>query len=223
MQHLEFRGDDCVEAPQSSGLYAWYYRPISPTQEKLKDTLSKLLTTKPTIKTTVIQRYGVRYVSEATSNVVLGADQFNIADSISDAFEFAPQYLLSLFQSDQFVYFYRPIYIGIAKNLRDRIYLQHYTSLIDYWDEESGISKYLKSNSFVDIDKAMNHLDLPHSFALEARVLGIFPQDLVVCAFPTDLLPDNIGSDSDTESESKSRRSLERLLQLLSDPVCGRR
>lgn len=223
MSHIELRGDNVVEAPQRAGLYAWYYRPVSPTKKNLIETLGRMLTTKPIIKTTVTQRYGIRFVSETPGNVVLGNDEYDISKSINEAFELAPQYLISLFESNQFVYFYRPIYIGIAKNLRERIYSQHYSSLIDYWDEENGVSKYLKSNGNASINNVMGHLDLPHSFALEARVLGISPRDLVVCAFPTDLLPENIGSDVEIENEPKSRRALERLLQLLTDPVCGRR
>jgi hypothetical protein len=223
MHPIELRGDSVVEAPQRPGLYAWYYRPINPTKKNLMETLGRLLTTRPVVKTTVTQRYGVRYISETTASVVLGADEFNITNSISDAFEQASPYLLSLFQSNQFVYFYRPIYIGIAKNLRERIYSQHYTSLLDYWDDENGVSKFLESNQAASVDHVMKQLDLPHTFALEARFLGISPRDLVVCAFPTDLLPESIGPDSESENDSKSRRSLERLLQLISDPVCGRR
>jgi hypothetical protein len=223
MHPIELRGDNVVEAPQRPGLYAWYYRPINPTKKNLMETLGRLLTTRPMVKTTVSQRYGIRYISETPASVVLGSDGINISNSISDAFEQASPYLMSLFQSNQFVYFYRPIYIGIAKNLRERIYSQHYTSLLDYWDEENSVSKFLKSNQSASVDDVMKQLDLPHTFALEARILGISPRDLLVCVFPTDLLPENIGPDSENDNDSKSRRSLERLLQLISDPVCGRR
>jgi hypothetical protein len=223
MPHIEFRGDGVIDAPQRPGLYAWYYRPINPTQKNLTETLVRLLTTRPVIRTTVTQRYGLRFVSESSGKVIIGSEESNISNSINDAFEHAPEYLISLFKSTHFVYFYRPIYIGIAKNLRERIYSQHYSSLIEFWDDESSVSKFLKTYGSATIEHVMTSLELPHTFALEARVLGISPRDLVVCAFPTDLLPENIGLDLENADDSKSRRSLERLLQLLADPVCGRR
>jgi hypothetical protein len=155
--------------------------------------------------------------------MVLGADERSVSASISEAYDQAPHYFESLLNSDQFVYFCRPIYIGIAKNLRDRIYSQHYVSLIDYWDEDHRVGRFLKSHENATVQTVMEMLDLQHSFALEARVMGISPRDLLVSIFPTAQLPDSIGPDLETGSESSTRRALERLLQLLADPVCGRR
>jgi hypothetical protein len=186
-------------------------------------TWTRLLSSQPAITTQVTQRYGVRYISEGLGTVVLGADERSVSASIGEAFDRAPEYFASLLDSDQFVYFCRPIYIGIAKSLHERIYAQHYVSLIDFWDERSRVSRFLRSHENATVQLVMEKLDLPHSFALEARVMGISPRDLLVSVFPTEHLPDSIGPDAETSTGSSTRRSLERLLQLLADPVCGRR
>lgn len=223
MARIELRGDRVIDAPDGPGLYAWYYRPINPTKESVVVTLVKLLSTQPAITTKITQRYGVQYIGETLGNIVLGAEERSVVGAITEAFEEAPLYLESLFASEQFVYFCRPIYIGIAKGLRNRIYSQHYVSLIDYWGEDHRVGKFLKSNEGSSVQHVMEKLDLPHSFALEARVHGISPRDLFVSIFPTDKLPDSIGPDNESGNDSTARRALERLFQLLADPVCGRR
>lgn len=219
----ELRGDRVIDAPETPGLYAWYYRPVRPEPKELISTWKRLLSNQPTISTRVTQRYGVRYVNEGVGNIVIGADEVDIADTIKEALNRAPAYFEGLLASDQFLHFCRPIYIGIAKSLRERIYSQHYLSLIDYWDEERRVGRFLKSHPEATVQFVMDRLELPHSFALEARVMGISPRDLSVSLFPTPRMPDSIGADSDSGSDSATRRALERLLQLLTEPVCGRR
>jgi hypothetical protein len=223
MSPIELRGDRVIDAPEVPGLYAWYYRPVRPEQAELVSTWKRLLSNQPTISTRVTQRYGVRYVNEGVGSIVIGSDEVDIAEAIKEALERAPAYFESLLASHQFIHFCRPIYIGIAKNLRERIYSQHYLSLIDYWDEERRVGRFLKSHPEATVSFAMERLELPHSFALEARVMGISPRDLSVSLFPTPKVPDSIGADSENGSESATRRALERLLQLLTEPVCGRR
>lgn len=223
MSRIELRGDRVIDAPNVAGLYAWYYRPIRPTKDSLIATWERLLSMQPVISTLVTQRYGVRYVNEGLGSVVLGSEERGVREVIKEALESAPQYFESLVESDQFLYFCRPIYIGIAKSLRDRIYSQHYLSLIEYWDEGQRVTRFLKSHPDATVQLVMERLDIPHSFALEARVMGISPRDLSVSIFPTPQIPAAIGSDADANSESHTRRALERLLQLLTEPVCGRR
>lgn len=223
MSRIELRGDRVIDTPESPGLYAWYYRPIRPSKDDVIETWTQLLSAQPTITTQVTQRYGIRYISEGAGNVVLGSNERSVSASIHEAFDCAPNYFLSLLESEQFVYFCRPIYIGIAKNLRERIYSQHYASLIDYWNEEHRVGRFLKLNKNATVQLVMDKLDLPHSFALEARVMGIMPRDLFVSIFTTNQLPDSIGPDTETCTNSSTRRALERILQLLADPVCGRR
>lgn len=223
MRKHELRADEVVDAPDSPGLYAWYYRPIAPSRANLVRTLARLLSSTPSISTKVTQRYGLRYVSEGTTSVLLGSEERSISESIADAMDTAPHYFEDLLQSDQFQSFCRPIYIGIAKSLRDRVYAQHYVSLIEYWDDGHRVTKFLNAHPEADIQILMEQLDLTHSFALEARVLGIAPRDLAVSLYQTPNLPSTIGPDSDGKNDSSTRRALERMLQLLTDPVCGRR
>ena len=223
ISRIELRGDRVIDTPDTAGLYAWYYRPIRPTRDGLMATWERLLSNHPTISTRVTQRYGIRYINEGVGSIVIGADERKVSEAIREALDQAPHYFESLLESDQFLQFCRPIYIGIAKSLRERIYNQHYLSLIDYWDEEQRIGRFLKSHPESTVQFVMERLDIPHSFALEARVMGILPRDLSASVFPTPEIPPTIGSDSDLSSESSTRRALERLLQLLTEPVCGRR
>jgi len=164
----------------------------------------------------------VKLVGSSAGEVVFGSDEGSVQSAMTDAFTNAEPFLEHFFASHYFAHFCRPIYIGIAKNLYDRVYCQHYVSLTDYWQDESGVSRYLSANGDATVQQVMDTLDLSHSFALEARVRGIAPSELSVSILETDQIPDSIGSDA-TNNESTTRRALERLLQLLADPICGRR
>lgn len=222
--YKEYQGKHITDVPELSGLYAWYYRPIAYNRDSIVQTLTRFLSEETSISTTITQRYGLRVISHAFGTTYLGADKQAIPEALDDAFSDAEPFLLWFFQSEQFVHFCRPIYIGIAKNLYERVYNQHYTSLIEYWDPASRMSKFFSSHPKSTVQQVMDNLDIPHSFALEARVRGIQPRDLMVSVLLTDQIPLSFSSDSSgIITESIPRRSLERLLQLLSDPICGRR
>jgi hypothetical protein len=221
-QYLEFQGGSVANVPERPGLYAWYYRPTTITRQLTTDTLARFFMPESTVTTFVSQRYGMKIVSRAMGEMVFGSEEEPGPEAISAAFGVAEPFLKSFFRSRQFVHFCRPVYIGIAKNLYDRIYNQHFLSLVEYWDDSSRVSRFLSANSKATVQRVIDALDLQHSFALEARVRGIPSTDLMVAVLPTDNMPADIGSD-DTTAESATRRGLERLLQLLSDPICGRR
>jgi hypothetical protein len=221
-QYQEFQGSQVANIPDLPGLYAWYYRPATVNRQITVNTLARFFAPETVVKTKITQRYGVQLVSTAIGEVVLGADEQPLSAAITAAFETAEPFMQWFFRSPQFVQFSRPVYIGIAKNLYSRVYGQHYLSLTDYWDDASRVSRFISSNVGASVQDVMNSLDLQHSFALEARVRGISSTDLMVSVLPTDDMPLAIGSDNST-SESSTRRSLERFLQLLSDPICGRR
>ena len=117
--------------------------------------------------------------------------------------------------------FCRPIYIGITERpLRTRLYDEHYLALDELWTETSPVSRYLAANdSRTDFDVIANELGLKHTFALEARVRGIRPRDLLVHVMymPSSAMDDMVG-----DGLTEPLRDLERLLHLLSFPVCGR-
>jgi hypothetical protein len=135
------------------------------------------------------------------------------------------EFFLEFFQSPFVQYFTRPIYIGIAKNLNARVYQQHFMQLGEVWEDSSPVSRLLSRGDKLSVQQVMKRLDLKHSFALEARVRSIAPRDLEAHIFRTDKLPTGI---EDTEDEegcggAAARRALERILQLVADPICGRR
>ena len=219
----EYQGNRITEIPERRGLYAWYYRPTNINRDAIVRTLSRFLAVEPLISTSIVQRYGLRLTARAKAQPALGADGQAIPDALNEAFSKAEPFLKWFFKSDQFVHFCRPIYIGIAKNLHDRVYNQHYMLLTEYWEPQLPVSKYLSANPSASVQEVMEGLDLPHSFALEARVFEILPRDLMVSVIATDEVPLEVGPDTPTNHETSTRRALERLLQLLSDPICGRR
>ena len=218
----EFQGSRVAYVPDKPGLYAWYYRPTSIRRESMQGTLTHFLSSEARITTHVHQRYGVRTIGHSIGETVLGAEQQAVGAAVAEAFDEAEPFLDWFFRSEQFVHFCRPIYIGIARNLYDRVYSQHYLSLTDYWDDTSQVSRFLTSNGQATVQTVMDRLGIPHSFPLEARVRRISSKDLMVSVLETDKMPSGIGPDT-SGSDSTTRRALERLLQLLSDPICGRR
>lgn len=169
----EFQGSRVSYVPDKPGLYAWYYRPTSIRRESTPGTLTRFLSSETRITTHVHQRYGVRTIGESVGETFLGAEQQAIGAAVAEAFEEAEPFLDWFFQSERFVHFCRPVYIGIARNLYERVYNQHYLLLSEYWENGSSVSRFLSSNNDTTVQNVMDRLDLPHSFALEARVRGI--------------------------------------------------
>lgn len=218
----EFQGSRVSYVPDKPSLYAWYYRPTSIHRESTPVTLTRFLSSETRITTHVHQRYGIRTIGQSIGETFLGAEQQAVGAAVAEAFNEAEPFLDWFFRSEQFVHFCRPVYIGVARDLYERVYRQHYLSLTDYWDDTSQVSRFIAANSQTTVQNIMDRLDIPHSFALEARVRGISSKDLMVSVLETDEMPPGIGPDTPT-SDSLTRRAFERLLQLLSDPICGRR
>ncbi|WP_244084469.1 hypothetical protein [Desulforhabdus sp. TSK] len=166
----------------------------------------------------------MRYISTSQLSLVFGHKQQGVSDVLNEVIVTSDEFLASFFKSDAVQTFTRPIYIGIAKDLYTRVYDQHYSSLLSMWEDTSPVSKYLSVNADATVQTVMDNLSIPHSFALEARVRQIAPIDLIVHIYPTESLPKDIGPDvDDPQCESAARRALETLLQLVADPICGRR
>ncbi|NVI09253.1 hypothetical protein [Paraburkholderia youngii] len=220
--YQEFQGSQVANIPELPGLYAWYYRPAAVNRNVTVKTLARFFSPQTSVRTVVHQRYGMQLSCKATGEILLGSDEQPVSAALTSAFDTAEPFMQWFFRSPQFVQFSRPVYIGIAKNLYDRVYNQHYLALTQYWDDKHRVSRFISANADSSVQDVMDNLDLPHSFALEARVRGITSTDLMVSVLPTDDMPPGIGPDS-AQSESSARRSLERFLQLLSDPICGRR
>lgn len=221
--YSEYAGRLLTRIPERPGLYAWHYRPRMVNREAILRTLGRFFAPESRVTTSVSHRYGIKLVGSATGEMVFGSDEESVSSAMSEAFDNAEPFLNWFFRSEHFAHFCRPIYIGIAKNLNERVYRQHYVSLTEFWQDDSGVTRYLFANPEATVQQVMDSLVLPHSFALEARVRGIAPTDLTASILETEQMPDTIGSDSMASNEPATRRALERLLQLLADPICGRR
>ena len=220
----QFRGSQVSRVPTSSGLYAWHYSPLTINEKAISSNLSSFLDNTVKVSTEIEMRYGLKLVSESFPSAQFGTQKQSSTEVVHQAVTKAGNFFSTFFKSSIVESFSRPIYIGIAKNLNNRVYNQHYSSLVAMYDVDSPVNRYLSRHPTSTVQELMDKLDLPHSFALETRVKGVAPRDLSVSVFITDLLPEDIGSDEDDPKlDSQSRRALERLLQLIADPVCGRR
>lgn len=222
---MQFQGGmQFARIPHIAGLYAWYYRPLNIDTRAISQTLSSFLEAPGEILTKIQMRYGVCLVSKSRLDVVYGSQKQSVSEVLNEALACADNFIGDFFTSNAVQLFMKPIYIGIAKDLYTRIYLQHYLSLDEMWNDSSPVSKYLSVFPDATVQSLMDKLNIYHSFALEARVRKIPTRDLMVHIYPTNTLPLDIGPDSDDpQFDSASRRALEKLLQLVADPVCGRR
>ncbi len=210
MKIYEFQGSDIFDTPELPGIYAWYYRPHMFRDQEAK-TLGKLITSPSSIKTEIVMRYGLMWEVDSDVNILHGgknnrqpADKV-VSEAVIDESDLITPFLQSLMVP----YFAIPLYIGIhRKSLRVRV-KEHYDSLTQLWEPEEPISKYLGNHPDADVEEVLNQLGLTHSFAINARVKGIAPRDLVVCVCPIEI-PGKL-------------RDLERILQILVDPICGRK
>ncbi len=220
----QFQGSQISRIPSSPGLYAWYYKPLVFDENTITKTLSSFLETPTEISTEIQMRYGLRLVARAPLKAEFGSQGQSALEILDQAVDQADKFFVDFFRSNAVQNFSRPIYIGIAKNLNIRVYNQHYLSLSDMYDMSSPVSRFLSIYPDASVQDVMERLSLPHSFALEARSRNISPRDLTAHIYTTDALPSDIGFDTDDPGlDTPARRALERLLQIVADPICGRR
>jgi len=221
MSIQKFQGSAIADIEPQPGLYAWYFRPKDPGADSTREVLKRLLAEQVKVKTTLSMRYGRKVSVDSTGSIIFGNNSESIEETIDDVYAESHLLLTDFFFVDEFLFFMRPLYIGISSDLYERVYRNHYCSLLDAWDPSESISKLLEIKPNLNVQQVMDQLGLAHSFALEARVLGIEPSELVVAIFPTTHYIESDETYSDVSHAH--RRSLERLLQLMADPVCGRR
>jgi len=216
------RGQKISQAPSTGGIYSWYYKPRLDDQEDVVRQLESIFQFNSKIETKTYLRYGMYLYGATECTVKLGSRIQPIKEIINELENLEKSILLSFLHDERAITFSRPLYIGVAKNLRKRIYDQHYTDLLGFWSQESPVSKYLNAHPNANVESVMKDLSLPHSFALEARVRNISPNDLSVYFFELETLPEYITENEPFDSELPAR-AIERILQLLADPVCGRK
>ena len=196
-----------MEAPEHPGIYAWYYRPQA-SGNNVPDILGQLIKTPFRVKTEIAMRYRVIWTAEAEVEVLHGAERHPADQVVANIVTDGGELIKSLLQHAMVPYFATPLYIGISQNLSRRV-KEHYDSLTRFWETDAPVRSYLEQNPHAAVEEVMDQFDLNHSFPLNARVKGIAPSDLVVCVFPVEV--------------QEKRRNLEKILQILADPICGRR
>lgn len=213
-------GAEFAKVPRAPGLYAWYYKPVIADPAAIARALSSFLGRPGEIHADVVTRYGLRLSARSPLAAQYGSERKSPQEVVEEAVAVAEGFVSDFFTSDAVQHFTRPIYIGIARNLHERIYDGHYSTLDELWDSGSRVSRYLTAHPGAGVDDVAGALNLKHSFALEARVRGIAARDLLVRVYAVQNLPADLGRDED---DAPSRRALERLLQLIADPIFGRR
>jgi len=217
-----FRGGRIAQVPPGPGIYAWYYKPRRADWPSISAQLPRLLDSHVQIETSASLRYGMQLRSTAAARLYYQSERREFGDTIEDLSAPEREMVVRFLTDDTFLTFSRPLYIGIAKSLNQRVYDQHYSSLVKYWDDASEVHRYMLAEPDATVEQLTAALQLRRSFALEARARGMAPGDLIVYAYPTAEFVGAIKEDGEADEEGM-RRSLERVLHLLADPICGRR
>jgi len=225
-----YQGSETTRIPERRGIYTWYYNPVEPNGPSVSKTLQLLLGQPGKIRTEVEMRYGVKWLSESPIRITQGAAYRNVNALVEESLGAAQSLILKFVSGGAFPLFARPLYIGIAKRLYTRVFLQHYQQLSDYWDDSSVPSRFLRANANADVATIMEKTGLPHSFALEARICNIAIKDLLVCTYELEAVSSAVEAELNEledqppeNGEPPSTRPLEFLLQMLADPAFGRR
>lgn len=161
-------------------------------------------------------------MSVCQAETVFRADKSSLANLLETLGESEKGIISTFLKNEHLNVFTRPLYIGISNNLNQRVFKDHYKELEAHFEESSPVSRFLLSYPDATVQEIMDSLNLKHSFALEARARGINILDLVVYVHE---MPETLmDGEDDVETNGGSlRRSVECILQLLTDPICGRR
>lgn len=206
MKICEFQGSNIVDTPELPGIYAWYYKPRLLGDREV-EILVKLITNPCSVKTEIAMRYNLVWATDSDASVLYGKERNSINKVIAELINDGGDLTRHFIQKFMAPHFAKPLYIGISDNLSTRV-KSHYNSLTQLWDSDARVSRYLAGHPNADVEEVLEQLGLDHTFAIDARVKGIVPRDLVVCVClvetPVEL------------------RNLEQVLQILADPICGR-
>ena len=230
-KHLEiakFRGSEVANVAEMPGIYSWYYVPdVPPTaiSQKVRPVLESFIVEARRAELTIFDSYRTNLVGRTEVRREPTGREKSLSDILMNLM--SNSLVQERLVSKEFVTtFCRPIYVGISRRpLRSRLFNEHILTLDELWDESSPVSRFLSArNQGVAVDDVAESLGIGHSFALDARVRGIRTRDLLahVMYLSTDYIK-AVGPDDPTDaSTDTSLRDLERLLHLLSFPVCGR-
>lgn len=210
-------------APDAPGLYAWYYRPHSADRKVLAAQVANLCIGPADANFSLRLDYGLRFETRAQSTTQT-SDGKNLHEVIEEAFAESLDVLSNTLRNHLAPFFTRPIYIGMASSLRSRLYDGHFKEMLDLWEPDHPVSTFLETfetkphHPTEIIEIVSRKLGIGHSFALEARVRGFTVNELSV-HYIVMSEPEEASSNGSGRGE---RRAAERLLQLISLPVCGK-
>ena len=159
MEIIQFQGSRTVDTPHGPGIYAWYYRPHA-FNEREVETLGKLITAPYNVKTEIAMRYNLLWETDSNVNVLHGGKQKRkpVNQAVSDLIANEDDLIISFFRSGMIPYFAKPLYIGQAENLFKRVYKDHYLPLMELWEPDGGITKYLEENRDADVEDVLRVL-----------------------------------------------------------------
>lgn len=221
-----FQASETAKVPEVPGIYAWYYRPLATSPlalEAIAERLSALIHTPAELVAEVRLSYNMRLKARAQLSRQVGRkhEYEHIKADVLDLVRDTPEFFRSFVREALVPHFSRPLYIGIATNLRRRIHTEHWMTLSELEDANSSASRFLRSNPNASLTQYLRALGENHSFAAEARFRGISARDIAAQVYSLD--PGGSGEPLTQDTEDTPRwRSLERVLQLLAEPFCGR-
>jgi hypothetical protein len=234
----KLRADLSYQAPEETGVYAWYYSPFdarNTSPEELSERIAQLCFSPAYASMEMKLNYGVSIQGKTSAEWTYSSYKKNAESLIQEVMAKHHKELAEAFQNYLVPWFTRPVYIGIAKNLRTRLFKQHYQDLSAYWQPEHPVSKLIDSQdgkvSPLELLELVNdRLSMGHSFALESRVRGFYPSDLFAFYIETKHLSSSVMDMHDDDNEevepttddAKARRAIERLFQIICVPICGR-
>jgi hypothetical protein len=217
------RFTDLTRAPESAGIYAWYYR-IELSDKDILDCINTCVVTvsleqKCEIVRTFLERRLFNHYREQPYFIKLtGAlkpeysgtveNQYSISQSLVNRLAVDPHRLkrLKYLLHQAVPFFASPIYIGIAANLRTRL-LKHKTLIERYQQSMAAMSADLPSESESESDAEAVR---DHSFAKEVATTRRF------VAYNLFVHVMELGTEEDM------RGDLENLLNRINFPLCGR-
>lgn len=217
----QLRASRVYTAPSEPGLYAWYYRPSSTDPKSLAAQIANLCIGPANAAFSLKLDYGLRFESRAQSTTRT-SDGKSLAEVIEEAFSESLDVLSEMLSNHLAPFFTRPIYIGMASSLRSRLYDGHFKEMLDLWDPDHPVSIFLETTETTSrhpaeiVEMVCRKLSIPHSFALEARIRGFATNELFVHYI---VMPN---AKTGNTADKGERRAAERLLQLVSLPVCGK-
>lgn len=217
---------DPTALPLLPGLYAWYYQPRL-TQKDLATLFEKLQTqpekqARKVMLEVFLEKFLFSPYREPPYTASLNAPlrpayegtlhaQTPVSEALVDRLEEEPTRLnhIKVVLEHTLPWFASPIYIGMAKNLRNR--LRQHIRLIDQYLEQRTTAHDKFSEREMPIDREDEDVSIAHSFAYEVVIQRNFDVNrLCVYYLPIDPLVSGI------------RNDVENILNRINYPLCGR-